>query len=63
MDLSLRDQIAIAAMQGLLSHSGWHPDFIFPDSYKFEVGSRADDAVSRAAYAYADAMIRARNQS
>ena len=62
MELSYRDQVAIAAMQGLLSHSGWHPEFVFPESYKFAVGSTADEAVSRAAYAYADAMIRARGQ-
>lgn len=52
----LRDKIAIAALQGLLSYGGWAPE-----------GAIAGEAlapaksVSEAAYKYADAMLEARN--
>lgn len=62
MELSYRDQVAIAAMQGLLSHNGWHPEFVLPESFKFGTGLTAQEALTRAAYAYADAMIKARGQ-
>lgn len=59
-DINLRDHIATQAMQALLSNNGWHPEFVLPDSFKYDAGATAADSVSRAAYAYADAMIKAR---
>ena len=59
-DINLRDHIATQALQGLLSHNGWHPEFVLPESFKFGTGLTAQEALTRAAYAYADAMLKAR---
>ena len=60
--MSLRDYFAAAAMQGMLAAKGWHPDFMFPTDFNFDAGQRAADAVAVAAYQYADAMMKAREQ-
>ena len=58
--MTLRDYFAAKAMQGFISAKAWHPDFIYPIDFNFDTGKRAADAVSVAAYKYADAMIKAR---
>ena len=60
--MSLRDYFAAKAMNGFISAKAWHPDFIYPTDFNFDTGKRAADAVSVAAYKYADAMLKARKQ-
>jgi chromosome segregation ATPase len=59
-DLSVRDHIAIAAMEGTLSAQGWHPEYIIPAGGGHVGGQRAADAVAEQAYIYADAMLKVR---
>jgi predicted nuclease with TOPRIM domain len=61
-DLSTRDHIAIAAMEGILSAHDWHPDYIVPAGGGHVGGQRAADATAEAAYKYADAMLKAREK-
>ena len=61
-DLSARDHIAIAAMEGTLSARGWHPEYIIPAGGGHVGGQRAADAAAEAAYKYADAMLKARER-
>ena len=58
--MTLRDYAAIKAMEGFISATAWHPDFIYPDDFNFVAGGRAADAVAESAYKYADAMLKAR---
>jgi len=59
-DDELRDQFAIAAIKGILSVQGWHPEYIIPAGGGHVGGQRAADAVAEQAYVYADAMLKAR---
>jgi chromosome segregation ATPase len=59
-DLSVRDHIAIAAMNGVLSVRGWHPEYIIPAGAGHVGGQRAADTVAEQAYVYADAMLKVR---
>jgi hypothetical protein len=58
--MTLRDYFAAKAMQGFLAAKAWHPDFNYPADFNFDAGKRAADAVSEAAYKYADQMLKAR---
>ena len=58
--ITLRDHLAALAMQGFISHSGWHPDYKYPDHYALVGGTIAGESVAQAAYKYADAMLKAR---
>ena len=58
--MTLRDYFAGEALQGYISATAWHPDFIYPDDFNFVAGGRAADAVAESAYKYADAMLKAR---
>ena len=58
--MTLRDYFAAKAMEGFISATAWHPDFIYPDNFNFVAGGRAADAVAESAYKYADAMLKAR---
>jgi hypothetical protein len=58
----LRDQFAIAAMNGVLSVRGWHPEYIIPAGAGHVGGQRAADTVAEQAYVYADAMLKAREK-
>jgi hypothetical protein len=60
--MTLRDYFAAKAMQGFLAAKAWHPDFNYPADFNFDAGKRAADAVSEAAYKYADQMLKAREQ-
>lgn len=60
LGMTLRDYFAAKAMQGFLAAKAWHPDFNYPADFNFDAGKRAADAVSEAAYKYADAMLAAR---
>ena len=60
--MTLRDYFAARVLQGMLAAKGWHPDFMFPTDFNFDAGQRAADAVAVAAYQYADAMMKAREQ-
>ena len=62
MTMDLRDQIAAMAMQGFIAYSGWHPDYKYPEHYLFVGGEIAGDSVARAAYKYADAMLKVREE-
>jgi hypothetical protein len=59
-DLTVRDHIAIAAMEGFISVRGWHPDHIIPAGGGHVGGQRAADAVAEQAYVYADAILKVR---
>jgi hypothetical protein len=58
--MTLRDYFAAKAMQGFISAKAWHPDFVFGDDWKWDAGMKASEAVGKAAYQYADAMLKAR---
>ena len=58
--MTLRDYAAIKAMEGFISATSWHPDFIYPNDFNFDAGKRAADAVAESAYKYADALLKAR---
>jgi hypothetical protein len=58
----LRDQFACAAMEGILSAQGWHPEYVIPAGGGHGGGQRAADAVAEQAYIYADAMLKAREK-
>jgi hypothetical protein len=58
--MTLRDYFAAKAMQGFLAAKAWHPDFNYPADFNFDAGKRAADAVSEAAYKYADQMLKER---
>lgn len=58
----LRDQFAIAALEGTLSAKGWHPEYIIPSGSGHVGGQRAADAAAESAYKYADAMMKAREK-
>lgn len=58
--MTLRDYFAAQVLQGYIACNAWHPDFVYPEGYKFVAGQRADQAVAEAAYKYADAMLKAR---
>jgi hypothetical protein len=58
--MTLRDYFAAQVLQGYVSSQSWHPDFVYPEGYKFVAGQRADQAVAEAAYKYADAMLKER---
>lgn len=60
--MTLRDHFAAQALQGYIACNAWHPDFVFPEGYKFGAGQRADQAVAEAAYKYADAMLKERSK-
>ena len=60
--MTLRDYMAARAMQGIIASKGWHPDFTYPTDFNFDAGKRAADAVAVAAYNYADAMMKAREE-
>ena len=54
----LRDKIAIAAMQGLIQYMGCDPeDLLYPKREQ-----KNKHALSKSAYAYADAMLEERNK-
>lgn len=59
---TMRDEFAARAMQGYISARAWHPDFVLGQDFQFNAGEFASDAVSVAAYKYADAMLKARNK-
>ena len=61
-DVTLRDHYAGLAMQGYISARAWHPDFVLGQDFQFNAGELASDAVSVAAYKYADAMLKARKK-
>jgi hypothetical protein len=58
--MTLRDYFAAKAMQGYISATAWHPDFVYPPDFNFDEGKRAADAVTVSAYKWADAMLKAR---
>ena len=58
--MSLRDYFAAQVLQGYIACNAWHPDFVYPEGYKFGSGQRADQVVAEAAYKYADAMLKER---
>ena len=58
--MTLRDYFAAKAMQGYISATAWHPDFVYPPDFNFDDGKRAADAVAVSAYKWADAMLKAR---
>lgn len=60
--MTLRDYFAAQALQGYIACNAWHPDFVFPEGYKFGAGQRADQTVAEAAYKYADAMLKERSK-
>jgi hypothetical protein len=58
--MTLRDYFAAQVLQGYIACNAWHPDFVYPEGYKFGSGQRADQVVAEAAYKYADAMLKER---
>lgn len=58
----LRDQFACAAMEGIISAQGWHPEYIIPAGGGHVAGQCAADAAAESAYKYADAMLKAREK-
>ena len=60
LGMTLRDYFAAKAMQGYISATAWHPDFVFPADFNFDQGKRAADAVTVSAYKWADAMLKER---
>jgi len=61
--MTLRDYFAAKALQGYISATAWHPDFVFPTDFNFDDGKRAADAVAVSAYKWADAMLKAREKT
>jgi hypothetical protein len=61
--MTLRDYFAAKALQGYISATAWHPDFVYPPDFNFDEGKRAADAVTVSAYKWADAMLAAREKT
>ena len=61
--MTLRDYFAAKALQGYISATAWHPDFVYPTDFNFDARKRAADAVSVSAYKWADAMLEARGSN
>lgn len=60
--MTLRDFIAVAALQGLLANSGATPTVIFGGTIGPLRGLSADECLSQYAYQYADAMLKERDK-
>lgn len=56
-EITLRDTIAIAAMQGLIQYMGCDPEAQFHGKEE-----KNKDVLTKSAYAYADAMLKEREK-
>ena len=56
-EITLRDKMAIAALQGLIQFLGWEPEAQLHGKKE-----KNKDVLSNSAYAYADAMLKERKK-
>jgi hypothetical protein len=59
--MELRDYFAAKVLQGYISARAWHPEFVHAED-GYAAGQTALEATTAAAYKYADAMMKAREE-
>jgi hypothetical protein len=61
-EITLRDTIAIAAMQGFIQYMGCDPEAQFHGKEEKNKEEKNKDVLTKSAYAYADAMLKERKK-